>query len=236
MASTTDCIDYISTLVNTGNTLRDINNPEFQLTSMHDNAEKIIEILSKTSLKEVTPKQFLDLCKPYEENKQLSTIWVYTILSSLLAHEASNSLNGGSVLNQRYRCTRQALQSIVRYDQRRHPEEFEAVEQHCPVCGSRMYAPHDDGCPIAKCSVCGGDKIKCTCKDHDPTFYPWLGTLPGRFEAFSLDIVLYRAELKRLEPNMPLFNALQLDQLFFIRPSKNLQYNVKLLYELINRN
>lgn len=62
--------------------------------------------------------------------------------------------------------------------------------KHCYDCGVKPGQPHQDGCDVERCSVCGGQKLSCECKGHDPLFARWTGIWPGTAEAEHLGMDL----------------------------------------------
>lgn len=86
--------------------------------------------------------------------------------------------------------------------------EFDAITLHqiqearaeglkpCPDCAAAPGRPHDPGCDIERCSVCGGQALMCgACGaaapgGHDPAFARWTGFWPGSLEAGALGVDL----------------------------------------------
>lgn len=60
----------------------------------------------------------------------------------------------------------------------------------CHDCGAMPGEVHKDGCDVERCSVCGGQRLVCDCKGHDPQFARWTGVWPGKAEAEHLGIDL----------------------------------------------
>jgi hypothetical protein len=49
----------------------------------------------------------------------------------------------------------------------------------CPNCGVGVGEPHDEACDVERCSVCGGQRLLCGCRGHDPVSERWRGEWPG---------------------------------------------------------
>ena len=60
--------------------------------------------------------------------------------------------------------------------------------ENCLDCDVEPGKPHEPGCEIERCSVCGEQRITCACHVHDKFFARWTGIIPGHAEAKFLGI------------------------------------------------
>jgi len=65
---------------------------------------------------------------------------------------------------------------------------------NCHDCGAKPGQKHKSGCDVERCSVCGGQRIQCSCEGHDKLFAKWTGIWPGKAEADYLGIGLNEFE------------------------------------------
>lgn len=71
----------------------------------------------------------------------------------------------------------------------------------CHDCGAKPGEVHSDNCDVERCSVCGGQRLQCNCKNHDKKFARWTGIWPGQAEADYLGIDLnefYKQGLEKI--------------------------------------
>jgi len=80
--------------------------------------------------------------------------------------------------------------------------------QICHDCKAKPGEVHRKGCDVEICSVCGGQRLQCSCRAHDPRFARWTGIWPGKAEAIFLGIDLNEFLDKRY------------DEIFFIKPKQ----------------
>lgn len=64
------------------------------------------------------------------------------------------------------------------------------IMKNCHDCDAKPGEIHKDGCDVERCSVCGGQRLQCTCPNHDSAFSRWSGFWPGGLEADALNIDL----------------------------------------------
>jgi hypothetical protein len=87
-------------------------------------------------------------------------------------------------------------------------KSYPDILSRCHDCGAIPGQPHDDGCDVERCSVCGGQRIQCDCVGHDKSFARWTGLWPGEAEADMLGL------------DMNGFYAKGFHKLFFVKPNK----------------
>ena len=80
------------------------------------------------------------------------------------------------------------------------------ILKSCHDCGANPGQPHLAGCDTERCSVCGGQRLQCVCKGHDPLFARWTGLWPGEAEAALLGLDLNG------------FAVMGLHKTFFVKP------------------
>lgn len=71
----------------------------------------------------------------------------------------------------------------------------------CHDCGAKPGQQHHDGCDVERCSICGGQRLMCSCEGHDKDFAKWTGIWPGYAESRLLGIDLnefYRKGLHKI--------------------------------------
>ena len=78
---------------------------------------------------------------------------------------------------------------------------------NCHDCDARPGQPHQSGCDVERCSVCGLQLIGCTSSvGHDKLFARWTGIWPGLAEVQALGIAFNE------------FHRQELYKFFFVKP------------------
>ena len=59
----------------------------------------------------------------------------------------------------------------------------------CHDCGAKPGEIHSENCDVQRCSACGGQRLQCDCKAHDPAFSRWTGFWPGQLDCIALGMM-----------------------------------------------
>lgn len=62
-------------------------------------------------------------------------------------------------------------------------EEIKTSDRHCGDCGVIPGEKHLDGCDIAECLVCRGQRLQCSCENGSGDI--WTGLWPGTIECYE---------------------------------------------------
>lgn len=92
--------------------------------------------------------------------------------------------------------------------------EIKEELENCPDCSAEPGRPHNKGCDIEHCSVCGLQRLSCNCEGHDPLFSRWTGVWPAEMECFYLGLTDEKGE----HPDLNRFYQEGLHEIFFVKP------------------
>lgn len=111
--------------------------------------------------------------------------------------------------------------------------------RNCPDCSAKPGHCHSEGCDVQRCSVCGGQRLLCTCEGHDPAFSRWSGMWPGTAEAIALGVDLNEFALKydrifNIKPKMSRNGEILPD--LCVRDTCHFYKRTKILQEIANEN
>lgn len=94
----------------------------------------------------------------------------------------------------------------------------------CHDCGVEPFQMHKDGCDVERCSVCGGQRLSCSCKGHDKAFARWTGIWPGVAEQLVQGKVVHMPATTFRGRELPEYWCADLNNVdlrFFIKPTNS---------------
>jgi hypothetical protein len=70
-------------------------------------------------------------------------------------------------------------------------ECMDRATDNCHDCGVSPGEPHIFGCDVARCPICGGQKISCSCQGEICGEEIWTGLWPGAIECYEYGLVCF---------------------------------------------
>lgn len=64
---------------------------------------------------------------------------------------------------------------------------------NCHDCGVKPGDKHDEGCDVARCTSCGGQRLGCDCEDGVGETDVWTGLWPGVKECYEQKLICFDA-------------------------------------------
>lgn len=80
-------------------------------------------------------------------------------------------------------------QQIDEICERLWKEENRISNKHCGDCNAAPGEQHLEGCDVARCTSCGGQRLACDCKDGEPDI--WTGLWPGIKECYERKLICF---------------------------------------------
>jgi len=68
-------------------------------------------------------------------------------------------------------------------------EELKTFRDRCPDCATKINEKHFEGCDVARCTNCGGQRLDCGCEED--SWDIWTGIWPGLKEAYEQKLVCF---------------------------------------------
>ena len=62
----------------------------------------------------------------------------------------------------------------------------------CHDCGVKPGERHQEGCDVARCTSCKGQRLSCDCEDGEPEI--WTGIWPGYKECYEKKLICFHKE------------------------------------------
>jgi hypothetical protein len=68
-------------------------------------------------------------------------------------------------------------------------KEYSGELKNCHDCGAKPGEQHEEGCDVARCTSCGGQRLACDCKDGETDV--WAGMWPGIKECYEQKLICF---------------------------------------------
>lgn len=68
-------------------------------------------------------------------------------------------------------------------------KELEDAESSCHDCGVKPGEQHLEGCDVARCTSCDGQRLSCDCEGGETDV--WTGTWPGVKECYEQKLICF---------------------------------------------
>ena len=66
-------------------------------------------------------------------------------------------------------------------------EAHDEADTLCHDCGVEPGQPHLEGCDVARCTTCKGQRLGCDCEEENEDI--WTGIWPGLLEALEMKLI-----------------------------------------------
>jgi hypothetical protein len=76
---------------------------------------------------------------------------------------------------------------LHRYPWLRKLLPYHPLQEHCPDCGTGLGQPHAPDCDVPRCTLCGEQRLLCSCHGREIEPERWIGTMYAQDTRVALE-------------------------------------------------